>query len=131
MIKRTIITSIIFSSSAILLNFLLFISDIYQPRGYIRWVNPFGIFLFTYWFFLAATIIYVIMKEKRNINKWISSTISILSIYFIVSMPTILEGDYLKYLEWWKTFLSLTVLILLLVILDEFVKKLILNKKNS
>ena len=122
MIKRAVLTSLLWCISLTIIGLLLLLLGLREPGGYIRWVNPFMIFIFTYWFYLAAAFIHMYLLNKMKWNKWLTALIGVVIIYILIIIPLILDDDYFKTLDW-KVPLFLIVQTVCLVLLDGVTKR--------
>jgi len=129
MIKRAIITSLFWCTSETIVGFLLLILGYREPSGYIRWVNPIGIFLVTYWFFLGAAILYRWLIKEFSWNKWFAGFMSVLAIFILIRIPLILDGNYYDKNDW-KIPAFLIFQAVFLVFIDGLVGRWFFRKKE-
>lgn len=127
--KRVLLTSLIWCVGMTFLGFILLLLGLREPTGYVPWVNPIDIFFMTYWFFLAAAIIYFLTLTKLNWSIWIAAFISVLTIYIIIIIPLILDDDYWDYFDW-QVPVFIFIQMLFLILSDKLVQQKILKNKK-
>ena len=122
MLKKSLIISVIWCGINVILGFISLITGFGNPGGYIRPINPFWIFVFTYLFYFLATIIHLIIHKKKKVNKWLSAFSGVISVYFIIIIPLILDDDYFESLDW-RVPVFLVVQTAFLVLFDNLVER--------
>lgn len=130
MFKRAFLVSIVWCSFIIVIGTFFIYLEVIKPGGYIPLVNPLAVFLLTYWFYLAATFIHVILMKKLDWNKWLTASIGVLIVYIIVITPLILDNDYFQQVDW-KVPVFLIVQTSLLVFFDNLANRLINRIKTG
>jgi len=128
-LKKSLLISAFWCGVNALVGFISLIVGLGDPGGYIKPVHPFWIFVFTYIFYLLASIIHLIFHRKTKASKWLSAFIGVSFIYALIIIPLILDDNYFESLDW-RVPVFLFVQIALLVLFDSIVSKLFSEKKQ-
>ena len=126
MLKRIFIISFSWCTFYIISGTILLFLNVIEAGGFIPLVNPLALFFLSYWFYLIATSIHIMLNIKLSLNKWLTASIGVFALYLIISIPLILDGDYFEELDW-KVILFLLTHIILLIFFDKLFEKV----KNS
>ena len=94
MLKRIFIISFSWCTFYIISGTILLFLNVIEAGGFIPLVNPLALFFLSYWFYLIATSIHIMLNIKLSLNKWLTASIGVFALYLIISIPLILDGDY-------------------------------------
>ena len=130
MIKKSLIISVLWCGINVILGFIALITGFGNPGGYIRPVNPFWIFIFTYSFYFLATIIHLSLHKKKKVNKWLSAFSGVICVYLLIIIPLILDDDYFESLDW-RVPVFLIVQTALLVLFDYMVERWLFKRRRG
>ncbi|QCK13341.1 hypothetical protein DCC35_00540 [Mangrovivirga cuniculi] len=125
--KHAILISLLWCVFIICIGTILILTNVIQPQGYIPLVNPLALFVLTYWFYLGAVYIHLILNNKLKWNIWITASIGVIVIYLLIITPLILDNEYFQELVW-RVPAFLITQIVLLVIFDYLVAKMLIKK---